>query len=89
MTEDHGAIMPSASPDAHRIEPEAGEEGAPKVKPRNRLRSRRLPLQSTGSRPSEEESKEQIKALKSKSQMGEGPAVRTVYEQVQQESIET
>jgi hypothetical protein len=35
----------------------------------------------------EEGSYEQIKALKSKSQMGEGSAVRTVYEQVQQEAI--
>ena len=32
-------------------------------------------------------SKKQIMALKSNSQMGEGPAVRMVYEQVQQESI--
>lgn len=35
----------------------------------------------------EEGTDEQIKALESKSQMGEGSGVRTVYEQVQQEAI--
>ncbi|MFZ0513497.1 MAG: hypothetical protein WAM14_17960 [Candidatus Nitrosopolaris sp.] len=36
----------------------------------------------------EEGSEDQIKALNSKSQTGEGPGVRTVYEQVKQEAIE-
>ncbi|MGB6593388.1 MAG: hypothetical protein WBE68_17950 [Candidatus Nitrosopolaris sp.] len=34
LTKGHGAIMPSASPDANRIEPEAGDEEAHKVKSR-------------------------------------------------------
>jgi len=35
----------------------------------------------------DEGTEEQIKAIKSNSQTGEGPEVRTVYEQVQQEVI--
>ena len=60
---------------AHRIEPEAGEKGAPKLKPRNIRRSSRQGQDY----PRVRKPQECVRCVK-------GIRARTVYEQVHQES---
>jgi hypothetical protein len=81
--------MPSASRDPHGIDEEEEEEYTP-LKSSKEIGDEVGVSASTVDRVKtimEQGSPEQIEALKQKSETGEGPGVRTTYEQIQQEKL--